>query len=130
MEEPSTQAKQYSRSKTRLTIIQLLLTVVFLIIMTFSGASLFLKNLVTGWSRNFYLQVGLYLAIFGVIYDLLFLGLDFYGGFLLEHKFHLSNQTVPGWLKKTIKKGLLSLLMLLAVGEALYFFLRQFPDHW
>jgi STE24 endopeptidase len=95
-----------------------------------SGASSLLKELVAGWSRNFYLQVGLYLAIFGGIYYLVFLVLDFYGGFLLEHKFLLSNQTVLGWLRKSIKKGLLSLLMLLIAGEALYFFLRHFPNHW
>ena len=112
MKEVSTQAKRYSKLKTRLTIIQLLLTAAFLIIMLFSGASLLLKALVAGWSQNFYLQVGLYLVIFGGIYYLLFVGLDFYGGFLLEHKFLLSNQTVFGWLKKSIKKGLLSLLIL------------------
>jgi len=125
-----TQAKRYSRAKTRLTIIQLFLTAAFLIIMLLSGTSALLKNLVTGWNRNFYLQVGLYLVIFGGIYYLLFVGLDFYSGFLLEHKFLLSNQTVFGWLKKSIKKGLLSLLILLVSAEALYFFLRHFPNHW
>jgi len=123
-------AKQYSKLKTRLTVSQLLLTAVFLIIMLLSGASVFLRDLVAGWSRNFYLQVGLYLAIFGGIYNLLFVGLDFYGSFVLEHKFRLSNQTVFDWLKKSIKKGLLSLLMLLPAAEALYFFLRHFPNHW
>ena len=123
-------AKQYSKLKTRLTVSQLLLTAVFLIIMLLSGASVFLRELVAGWSRNFYLQVGLYLAIFGGIYNLLFVGLDFYGSFVLEHKFQLSNQTAFGWLKKSIKKGLLSLLMLLPLAEALYFFLRHFPNHW
>jgi len=130
MEEISTKAKQYSRSKVRLTIVQLLLTVLFLIIMLFSGASLFLKRLVAGWIWNFYLQVGLYLVIFGCTYHLLFLWLDFYGGFLLEHKFLLSNQTVLGWLKKSAKKGLLSLLIFLPAVEVLYFFLRHFPNHW
>jgi len=130
MEETSTQAKQYSKSKTRLTIVQLLLTLAFLIIVLSSGASLFLKELVASWNRNFYLQVGLYLTIFGSIYYLLFLGLDFYGGFLLEHKFSLSNQTALGWLRKSMKKGLLSSAMLLVTGEALYFSLRNFPNHW
>jgi len=130
MEEISTKAKQYSRRKTQLTIVQLFLTALFLIIMLFSGASLFLKELVAGWIRNFYLQVGLYLVIFGGIHYLLFLWLDFYGGFLLEHKFLLSNQTVLGWLKKSAKKGLLSLLVFLPAVEVLYFFLRHFPNHW
>ena len=130
MEGTSTQAKQYSRSKTRLTIVQLFLTAFFLITMLFSGVSPVLKGLVVSWSRNFYLQVGSYLAVFAGIHYLLFLGLDFYGGFLLEHKFQLSNQTVFGWLKKSIKKGLLSLLLFLTAGEVLYFFLRHFPNHW
>ena len=69
-----TQAKRYSRAKTRLTIIQLFLTAAFLIIMLLSGTSVHLKNLVADWSRNFYLQVGLYLVIFGGIYYLLFVG--------------------------------------------------------
>ncbi len=130
MEATSTQARQYSKCKNRLIVVQLILTAAFLIIMLFSGASVFLKDLVADWGRNFYIQVGLYMVIFGGIYYLLFIGLDFYGGFLLEHKFQLSNQTVLGWLKQNVKKGLLSLLLLLVAGEALYFFLRHFPNNW
>jgi len=130
MEEASTQAKQYSKRKTQLTVIQFVLTLAFLLAMLFSGTSLLLKDLAASWSRNFYLQVGLYLVIFHGIYYLLFVGLDLYGSFLLEHKFLLSNQTALGWLKKNIKKGLLSLLMLLVAGELLYLFLRHFPNSW
>jgi STE24 endopeptidase len=61
---------------------------------------------------------------------LLFVGFDFYGGFLLEHKFSLSNQTALGWLKKSVKKESLSLLILLIAGQTVYFFLRHFPNHW
>jgi len=130
MEETSNQARQYSKLKTQLIVYQLLLTAAFLITMLFSGASLFLKALVIGLSRNFYLQLGFYLVIFSGIYYLLFIGLDFYSSFLLEHKFKLSNQTILGWLKQSIKKGLLSLLMLLAAAEAFYFLLRNFQNNW
>ena len=123
-------AKQYSKLQIQLTIIQLFLTVIFLLILLFSGASSLLTSMVVGWSQNFYLQVGLYLTIFLAVYYLLFVGLDFYGSFLLEHKFLLSNQTILGWLKKSIKKGLLALLMLLVTAEGLYFFLRHFPNSW
>jgi STE24 endopeptidase len=130
MEEVSKEAKRYSRVKIRLTITQLVLSVVFLIVMLLSGASARLKEVVWGLSKNFYLQVGLYLVVFAVVYDLLFVGLDFYGGYLLEHKFGLSNQTMSGWVKKSMKKWLLSLGLLLIGGEGLYFFLRCFPKHW
>ena len=130
MEETSAKAKQYSRIKTRLTIIQLLLTALFLIVVLFSGASSDLKELVAGSIENFYLQIGLYLALFWGIYYFVFLWLDFHGGFLLEHKFQLSNQTRLGWLQRSIKKALLSLAVFLPAAEVLYFFLRRFPNSW
>jgi uncharacterized membrane protein YGL010W len=91
MEETSVQAKKYSRQKIQLAIYRLLLTFFFLMVILLSSASLFLRNVVIDWNQNFYIQVGLYLVIFSLVYDLLFLVLDFYGGFLLEHKFLLSN---------------------------------------
>jgi len=130
MEESLRRAKQYSKRQIQLTILQLFLTVAYLLIMLFFDASLSLKYMVAGWSQNFYLQVGLYFIFFAGIYYLLFAGLDFYSGFILEHKFLLSNQTVLGWLKKSIKKGLLALVMLLVAAEALYFFLKHFPNSW
>jgi len=130
VDETTSQAKRYSQRKIRLAVIQLILTVVFLLIMVVSDASAMLRELVARWSHNFYVQVGLYLALFAGIYYVLFAGLDFYGGFVVEHKFSLSNQTVFGWLKKSAKKVILSLVMLLVAGEVLYFFLRHFPNYW
>jgi STE24 endopeptidase len=130
MEEDIRQAKQYSKIKIWAAIVQFVLTVVFLAIMMFSGASALLKDSVSGWTQSFYLQVGLYLAIFSGLFWLLFLPLDFYETFLLEHRFHLSNQTLFGWAIKSLKQGLISLPLLLFAGEALYFFLRYFRDYW
>lgn len=130
MDETTSRAKQYSRRKIRLAVIQLILTTVFLLIMVVSGASAALRELVARWSENLYAQVGLYLALFAGVYYVLLAGLDFYGGFVLEHEFSLSNQTIFGWLKKTTKKVMLSLPMLLVAGEVLYFFLRHFPNYW
>jgi len=130
MQENLERAKRYSRSKTRLTITEFVLTVAFLMIMLVSGASVGLRNIAAGRSENFSIQVGIYLVIFTVIYYLVFLGPDFYGGFLLEHKFGLSNQTLFGWAKKSGKKLLLGSAMLLIAAELLYFFLRRFPEHW
>jgi STE24 endopeptidase len=130
MEETSKQARQYSKLRIRLTILELVLSTVLLVIVLLSGASLQLKELVSKWTGNFYLQVGLYLVVFAFVCYLLSLGLDFYGGYLLEHRFGLSNQTVLRWAQRSIKKALLSLAMLLTAAEALYFFLKYFPKHW
>lgn len=130
MEEDLSRAKQYSKRQIQLTIIQIILTIAFLLIMLLSGASMFLKKFVAFGPQNFYLQIGFYIIIFAIVYYIVFAGLDFYDSFLLEHKFQLSNQSVLDWLKKNIKMGLLALLIFLITGEALYFFLRHFQDSW
>ena len=130
MEETSIQAKEYSRQRIRLAVYQLLLTLAFLIVMHICGASVFLRDQVARWSQNFYVQVGIYLVLFSVVYYLLFVGLDFYGGFSLEHKFLLSTQTILDWLKQSIKKWLLSFVVFLVAGEVLYVFLKHFPNNW
>lgn len=130
MREASINAKEYSKQKIRLAVYQLLLTLAFLTGMHICGASIFLRDLVARWSQNFYLQVGLYLVIFSTVYYLLFASLDFYGGFLLERKFLLSTQTILYWLKQSIKKWLVSLVVFLMAGEAIYVFLKHFPNNW
>ncbi|MSQ93755.1 MAG: M48 family peptidase [Gemmataceae bacterium] len=42
-------------------------------------------------------------AVLGVTLELLTLPLDFFSGYVLEHRYRLSNQTLTGWLWKRIK---------------------------
>lgn len=130
MEENLKQSKQYSKLKVGISIIQFFLTIAFFLIMLFSKASILLADAIKSHIENFYLQVGLYLIIFGCIYYLIFLPLNFYEGFLLEHKFNLSNQTFAGWAIRSLKKLLISLPILLLAAEALYLALRYFRDYW
>ena len=130
MEENLKQAKEYSKFKVGITIVQFILTIAFLLTMLVSGTSSLLRDIIMSWTHNFYLQVGLYMIIFGGIYYLIFLPIDFYDGFLVEHKFHLSNETIFGWAIKNLKKVLVSLPIILIAAEVLYFLLRYFPNSW
>ncbi len=130
MEDISAKAKEYSRQKIRLAVFRLMLTIIFLFVMLISNVSGSLRNLVAGWNQNFYIQASLYLFVLSIVYFLIFLGPDFYGDFLLEHKFLLSNQTISDWIMQSIKKYLLSLALFILTGEALYIFLRHFPNIW
>jgi STE24 endopeptidase len=130
VEENLKQSKRYSKLKVGISVIQFILTIAFFLIMLASSASVLLADAVKSRIENFYLQVGLYLIIFAGIYYLIFLPLNFYEGFVLEHKFHLSNQTLPGWAIRSLKRVLISLPILLLAGEALYLALRYFQDYW
>lgn len=122
--------KEYSRQKIRLSILHTVLTFVFLILILISGVSDSLRNLVTNRSENFYIQAAFYFIIFGIIYNVVFMSLDFYTDFILENKFELSNQTFFDWLKQTLKKWAISFVLFIAAMEGLYTFLRHFPNNW
>lgn len=123
-------AKLYARAKTKLTIARFILSVALPAAVLLSGASNWLADLVAGWTGNFYLQIPAYLALFASACWLVSLPLDFYAGFTLEHRFGLSNQTRADWLRKTLLKFALSMLLLLVVAEGFYWLLRSFPRYW
>lgn len=126
----SPQAKAYQRLKNRLFIINLLLSLTVLLIIILSGFSARLKINLSGFSQNPPLLNGLYIIAVSLIFYILGFPLEFYEGFTLEHRFKLSNQNLPGYLKDNFKKALISLTIAVIAIESLYWFLGQFPEIW
>jgi STE24 endopeptidase len=105
------------------------------------GFALLIVVLLTGWTgtlrdiayraayQNYTFAVFLYVLMLMVIGKLFGAGLDYYG-FRLEHRYHLSNQTVTAWLLDEAKGFLVGLVLGGIVVELLYSILRHFPQHW
>ena len=87
-----------------------------------------------GWARgvagNPWLHVPLYAAVTLVGVKLLFLPLNFFGDFYLEHRFGLSNEKLSGWAKDELKSLALNLALGAVVLDVVYFLLRQAGDWW
>lgn len=124
------QAKQYARRKLTLTVWKLALTPVFLLVLLWSGASDFLGDLAARLAGQYYLQLGYYLFAFMVLYYVVFLGLDFYGGHVLEHRYGLSDQTAASWFARSVKQWLLSAVVVVLALSLLYHLIRHFPRQW
>ena len=105
------------------------------------GLGLLIVVLLTGWTgtlrdiayraayQNYTLAVFLYVFMLMVIGKLLGAGLDYYG-FRLEHRYHLSNQSLTAWLLDEAKGFHVGLVLGGIVVELLYSILRHFPQHW
>ncbi len=103
--------------------------------------ALLLVLLLTGWTgairdlaysnsfQSYGLAVFLYVFFLILIARVLGLGLDYYG-FRLEHRYELSNQKLRSWLWDEAKGFLLAVILGGLLVELLYFFIRQFPEHW
>lgn len=123
-------AKVYWRYRHGAYFLSLAILCAFLSIMQFSHISSKLKCAVTAISANFYISLFLYLACIGVCYYLIMLPLNFFEGFIIEHKFDLSNQGLSNWLKDDIKKSLISSAIFFFIIEMFYVIARSLPDTW
>jgi STE24 endopeptidase len=56
--------------------------------------------------------------------------LSFYSGFILEHRYHLSNQTFLQWLWEHTKAMLVSVPIAVPLALLFYFFLHTYQELW
>src|SRR3954452_23084921 len=102
-------AREYNRIQRWLEIAGFLLGFAFLAVLLATGWTNTLRSLAYRGAREHYsLALFLYVGMLLAISKLLSLPLDVYG-FRIEHRFHLSNQSVGAWLWDEAKGFLLGL---------------------
>lgn len=123
-------AKTYQRIKLRISLFSMAMELVLLLVFLLAGWSLWLRQLVEGWTSHTALQVLYYFVIVGGIGQILSLPIEYYSGFLLEHRYDLSTQSFKGWVWDWVKSLLLEGVLGLAILELVYWLLRSTGGHW
>ena len=127
-EEKQKQARQYEKEKRLLGLVGSLLSLVFLLVFYFSGLSAYLAQIRFGstmiWTVAFYLFVLITTA------TLVTFPLNYYSGYLHEHKWHFSNHTVSSWLWEQLKGYLVGLILSLFLAGLLFWVMATYPTHW
>src|ERR1700680_119900 len=126
----SPDARRYNRIHRWLGIADFILGFGLLIVVLLTGWTGALRDIAYGTAyQNYTLAVFFYVLMLMVIGKLLGAGLDYYS-FRLEHRYHLSNQSLTAWLLDEAKGFLVGLVLGGIVGELLYSILRHFPQRW
>jgi len=94
------------------------------------GWSALLRDWIFSWTQNQWLAVITFGAVFGSMFYVLDLPLNYYTGFILPHRFEQSNQTLKGWWGDLLKSTLLSAILGGLLLEIVYLGLRVAPDSW
>ncbi len=123
-------ARQYQAHKNRLFLISLAVHGAALVLAIASGWTWVFKAGALRIHPSLWAVVFFYFFIFSLYFLLWEFPLDVYAGYFLEKRFGLSTQSFSGWLFEELKKQVLSFLFSAALVEALYFFLRHFPNIW
>ncbi|MCX8009324.1 MAG: M48 family peptidase, partial [Patescibacteria group bacterium] len=81
-------------------------------------------------SGNIYFSFLIFVGVIGFATSILLLPIDFYSGYVLEHKYKLSNQTFVKWIWEELK----GLIVAIAIGVPIlllfYYLILNNPDTW
>lgn len=123
-------AKAYNRIKLSTGIASAVLSFVVLLWLVVNGTTKTLGEAAQQWTSNPYLALLLFAFVVGLIQSVVTLPLGFYSGYYVEHKFHLSNQTIWRWAWERLKGLLVSLPIVMGILLLLYYCLSAFGGLW
>ncbi len=126
--EKQEQARRYEKEKRLIGLAGSAYSLALLLVFYGSGASAALAGALPG--RPFFFVFLLYMAAVLAGFTVLDLPLDFYGGYIHEHKWKFSNQTVRSWLGDKLKAFLVGLVLAWVVVGLFLWVLGRFPRLW
>jgi len=128
--EPSEKALRYHRGNNVLWVVNTLWGWLVPAAILFTGLSARMRTLARRIGRRWYFTLVVYFVLFSLLTFVIDLPLAYYQGFVREHAYGLSNQTLAKWTGDTLKA-----LMVGLVAGALflwipYLLLRRSPKRW
>lgn len=124
------QAKAYNKTKLRIGIISSVLLFVLMTILVLSGLTLALERWVRTWAEGNYAVLLGFAATLGLLNTVVAVPFGFYTGFILEHRYNLSNQSIRRWAWERLKGMLVSLPLVLVIVIVLYYCLTTYGGLW
>lgn len=128
--EQTKDVKRYNKIKLVASLISGAVSFAIIIILLAGGYSLRIEQFAFSLSQNEYIALLIFATIIGSINSVITLPLSFYSGFILEHKYNLSNQTFLQWTWERTKGMLVSLPIVLPLMMIFYFLLLTFESNW
>jgi STE24 endopeptidase len=130
LEATSPEVKRYHRQKMGLEVASFVLVLSFIVFMAFRGGlglDADVRDLV---GDGFWVRLIVLGAVYAAMVEVISLPIHFISGFILEHRYELSNQTLKGWATKVVKGWLLAAPLGLMVLLGFYALLRFTGDAW
>ena len=128
-------ATRYHRLKRRADIFSTLAAGALLLTLLLTGAGLYLREVASFFGMNvLFLEEAATVAAFAllvtVILHLVELPFAYYQGFVLEHRYELSNETFGQWLRDQFKGLALAMVFGTAGASIVYWAIRTSPTWW
>jgi STE24 endopeptidase len=129
-EETQRKARDYLHNGLAASLLKSIIILFLALVVLDLRLSIGLEKAIVVYATEPSFVVLLYALIGYAIFWLISIPFDYYRGFVLEHKFGLSNETLGMWLWDKTKMSILSLLAILALAEGIYSFMWLSPTYW
>ncbi|MCI0680552.1 MAG: M48 family metallopeptidase [Gemmataceae bacterium] len=129
--EPAPPAvKRYQRLKLLAGIANTIASLVWLMVFAVILGPILGEWVKAGFADSRWLQLWLTAAALAVTLELASLPLDFWSGFVVEHEYQLSNQTLGGWIRQRVKMWLVGGALGWLLVSGLYAVIWAAGDWW
>lgn len=123
-------SKKYNNTKLAIGIGKAIVSFILLYLFIDLGFSLSLQNYIQSFTENSYLVFLMFVFTLGIASSILFLPVNIYTGFYLEHKYNLSNQTFFKYFLENLKSMLVGLVIGVPILLLFFYVLNKFDDLW
>lgn len=128
--EPSEKAMQYYRSGNRLWIVRQLWGFAVPALILFTGLSARLRNASRALGHRWFFVILVYFVLYNLLNFVIDLPLAYYAGFVRQHAYGLSNQSLVKWFSDAIKGLLVGTVAGCLFLWVPYLLLRVSPRRW
>ena len=126
----SDKAMSYYRSGNLLWWVNTLFGVLIPVLFLWTGFSARLRTWATGIGKKWFLSLAVFLVAYNLIGYVLQLPLSYYQGFVRQHAYGLSNQTLGKWMGDSLTSLLVGLVVAVLVTWVPYMLIRKSPRRW
>ena len=123
-------SKKYNNTKLVIGISKAVISFILLYLFIALGFSNDLELYIRSFTDNQYLVFLIFVFAIGIFSSVLFMPVNIYTGFYLEHKYKLSNQTFFKYFVENLKSILVGLVIGVPILLLFFYVLNQFGDLW
>ncbi len=127
---PSVNVKRYNRTKLIVSLTGGTVSFLFTLTLIVTGVSRSFEYFALSVSPNPYIALLVFSALFGAVSSIVSSPFSFFSGFILEHRYNMSNQTFFQWLWEGTKGLLVSIPIITPLAVVVYYFLLTFDTFW
>jgi STE24 endopeptidase len=123
-------AKAYNRTKLIAGVSSSIISFLVLVLLVWLELTRHIADWAWAIGSHRYLALLLFTAIVGLLQAFTTLPISFYSGYIVEHRYSLSNQSLGQWAWERLKGSLVGLPLVAVVLIIIYYCMETYGDGW